>query len=587
MSELINKREIVAMRAPMIDGTCVSQNRYAVVKGPTDLTAREFLTDSYTTAGILFNCNPPSQETYVDRRVMLRVPITITMTATGVPVGQKVFQTGFTGFRAYPLSSSMNAINITINSATFTGQPDKYIKEMAHYNNDRDTYNTDYSMTPTMLDNCQEYNDVYGTNINPLAVHTDNSYEVPRGGTVDFTVTTNETSANTANTYTAVVTATIEEPIFLPPFTSQLERVTGFYGIETMTAQFNFNQTALPFRMWAHNNVNFDLSSVSIAFGQPGLKFMYATPPVLSDYEPFGGGVYKHSKIEVRQMDYNSPVAANASAPITVQNYVFNSVPKRVYIFVKERENDMTINKTDSFFRIENIDITFENKTGILSSATPSQLYAISVKNGYKYPFSEWYGKVRYECIGGTEKYIPGRGSILCLQFPEDIGLRDGLSPGVSGKYNFYYNIRVKNMNQTRAVTPTVYTIVDTAGAVTIMQGKTFEQIGVVTESDVIRASSREGGLEYVPYEYYGGGPFWEKVKKFGAKAWEFLKRYGPVVAKVLLGLGKGGHIIPPAGKGGARVAGAIVAGNPTSRFNKFIKGGKKITRSEYASLMR
>ncbi len=110
----------------------------------------------------------------------------------------------------------MNNISLKINSTQNQISLKDGIHALMHYHNPGCLRQIEYSMTPCMADNNQNYSDGLGSNRNPLGLFTDDSYDYARGSfPYDSVVQTPSTS--NINPTTSVVNATLTEPIFISP----------------------------------------------------------------------------------------------------------------------------------------------------------------------------------------------------------------------------------------------------------------------------------------------------------------------------------------------------------------------------------
>lgn len=82
------------------------------------------------------------------------------------------------------------------------------------------------SLTPSMLDQAQQYINSAASVRNPLAVYYDNSFEQTRAGYVGMQVLTNTATS-------ATILLTITEPIFISPFVTGKcsDYTSGFIGV--------------------------------------------------------------------------------------------------------------------------------------------------------------------------------------------------------------------------------------------------------------------------------------------------------------------------------------------------------------------
>jgi len=93
------------------------------------------------------------------------------------------------------------------------------------------------------------------------------------------------------------------------------------------------------------------------------------------------------------------------------------------------------------------VSITFNNKTGLLSSATKDQLWDLSRSNGLQQEYEEWVGRNVYEDDTDVELL----GGILCIDPAKDLSLTDGNAPGVKGNNQLSVSATIRN--QTRNAT--------------------------------------------------------------------------------------------------------------------------------------
>ena len=96
---------------------------------------------------------------------------------------------------------------------------------------------------------------------------------------------------------------------------------------------------------------------------------------------------------------------------------------------------------SDNFASIENVSINFSGVSGILASAQHYELYRLSVDNGLKMTYSQW------------RHYT---GSVLCLDFAKNMGLRPNQCVSMLGTYD----LSTRNISS-QDIEFDLYTIVD------------------------------------------------------------------------------------------------------------------------------
>jgi hypothetical protein len=174
---------------------------------------------------------------------------------------------------------------------------------------------------------------------------------------------------------------------------------------------------------------------------------------------------------------------------------------------------------SDAFLAIERVDVTFENRSGLLGTATPEDLYQISVSNG---------------CNLSWEQYNRHKGSVLALQFGKDIGLDDGLAPGVRGNYSIQVTVTFRNpgVNPFNFEAWQSYQMV---GTLELMRGSGRATIGNLMAGEVLSASQH--GMSY--YDVYPsmvyGGSFWSSLKHIVSKVGKGIGKAAKFAEKSLI----------------------------------------------------
>jgi hypothetical protein len=104
------------------------------------------------------------------------------------------------------------------------------------------------------------------------------------------------------------------------------------------------------------------------------------------------GGNDKHQPIAPKrpcQMPALTDKSYNQTLPqgltdtqLTSSNIQLQSIPERIYIFVRRTRQNLTCCDTDSYLTIKNIRVNFNNNSGLLSTFTPEQLYLSTITDG-------------------------------------------------------------------------------------------------------------------------------------------------------------------------------------------------------------
>ena len=142
------------------------------------------------------------------------------------------------------------------------------------------------------------------------------------------------------------------------------------------------------------------------------------------------------------------------------------------------------------------LSINFDNFSGLLSSQTSEQLYAMSAKNGLEIDWNTWSGlaKTANGTVGGTVKTV---GGFLVLKPGVDITLQEGQACSLVGNFTFQIQLRVRNTFPFE-VNPQIYVITANSGFFESIRGSSRIIKGVLSEQDIISAplapqGTREG----------------------------------------------------------------------------------------------
>jgi hypothetical protein len=210
------------------------------------------------------------------------------------------------------------------------------------------------------------------------------------------------------------------------------------------------------------------------------------------------------------------------TASITSSNIQLNQLPD--YFIIAARipptnptyyPNGKPMSAAPSFMGINSISVNLNNTSGLLSSATSSDLYRISIANHSNQTFSAWSGSYLADqgiTDAGAQtqpKEYPSVGSILVLNPAKDLSLPDYLSSGSLGSFNFQFTLNVSNYHIIgTAFTPEIIVIAVNSGIFTTIAGSSNIFTGLLTKSMVLDAKKdgAEDPINAVQYERLAGG---------------------------------------------------------------------------------
>jgi hypothetical protein len=169
-------------------------------------------------------------------------------------------------------------------------------------------------------------------------------------------------------------------------------------------------------------------------------------------------------------------------------------LPDVFIISVRKPLGSCTISDPNFFLKIQSISVNLNNQSGLLSSATPEQLFRLSQKNGSTQNWFEFcgvsVGNASEGQVSGIGTQIGTTGSLLILDPAYDLSLPDYLSSGSLGNYNFQFQIQVYNQTN-QAFVPEVCVICVNSGVMVTDRGMTTTMTGILTKQMVLDAKSK------------------------------------------------------------------------------------------------
>jgi len=544
------------------------QVSYAAYLGASSITYKEVISTSYSNSQMSFSCNPPSPQTVIDRRVMLKVPVTLIF--TGVPAaGTRLLQSGYDAFRAFPLHSVMNNLAVSLNNNKITIESSELVNEMLRAYGE-DSEKEFLSTSPIWPDGSQEYSELVLTNMNCLAQFGEKT-GVPQRGAFPYTTLTNAVDG-----VTAVVSATLCEPLMISPLMWAADMGKGLIGVQNMSVQINWESNLS--RMWSHAAGANTISNIAVSFGQPSLLFSYFTPPATMEIPKQVEYSYQSTEVYVNEL--GSSKAPGVQFTMLSSNIQLNTVPDKLLVFVKERRSDRTFATTDAWMSIDAFEMSFANVSGMFSGADKRELWKISRGNGLNLSYPEWSGESLYFTSGGSQVAKHGVSGPLVLKFGKDIALVDpSISIGTPGSFNLQIRVTCTNQNPTRTIFPALYVVPVYAGVITIANGQTIQQTAVLSQNDVLNAQASADADGSIDSDLIAGSGMWSDLQSGFKKALPYIRKarkVGQDVASALPG-------------SEAKVAKAVLDGAEAFGLGKkskgqgglLIGGGAKLSRAQ------
>jgi hypothetical protein len=155
---------------------------------------------------------------------------------------------------------------------------------------------------------------------------------------------------------------------------------------------------------------------------------------------------YPFANIQNFIYQYTNQISGNLNEFTLTSNTVqFQTIPHRIIIDVSKITSQKTRNDPDSYCPIKNINITWDNRSGILSTLTQYDLYQLCVKNGLKQSWANFSAIPVQVYNQGTVRLFMGASAPLALDFGTDIPLINEDFPGKKGTWNFQCTITAVN----------------------------------------------------------------------------------------------------------------------------------------------
>jgi hypothetical protein len=526
MSLNVEKLGLVRVIDPRTDINNQANRTYGVFESGGENTFKTHVSTSFNNSQINFTCNPPNPRIYVNRVAVVRAKFILTFQGQSAGAGIPLLQAGglatapgvnggvayYDAPRAYPLGEAMVSCQVTMNNDNLTSNVNTYSRALNRYHNDKVKQDHARGSTPSMPDMSQEYGDLDGFALSPLNGYGNNTAQCPRGGFVGAIITRNDDTGAPGDV--ATVELEVFEPIYLSPFHQEGgDDVPGFIQLQTMEVILQLGGrgvgalTGLASSLWSHSKLGSALTSATADVIGADIQFNYITPditqpiPDVVHYSYFDPTRYPTTSF--------SPVPAGAVTSLEMNTVQLKSIPNRMYIFVTQRDQDIDISSTDTFFSIENLNITFQNRDGLLANATQHDLYQMSRKNGLEMSWRQFTSDV---------------GAVVCVSFGADLPLGALQAPGLRGSYALSMRVRARNLKG-YDVTPTLSVVVIQEGVLTIDQQTVTRSLGVLTPDDVLKMKDAPPVAFQRSDNVYGSG-FFDKI-------WAGIKKALPVAKKI------------------------------------------------------
>lgn len=505
-----------------------SEANFGIIQGGLQNTFVVLPTQQQSISSVNFQITPPSSEIAVSREILVKFYFEVTITATAGTSGYVIDPGLYDAVRAFPIAQVTGNINCTINNASIAQNNYRLINAFSRYLNEEFAKESNLTLAPSALDYYQNYSDVWTYNLgivnDPLqSVGQSISQVPPRGAFLlpnytapgfagDLNIISNP-DVGVGVSGSAVVQFAVVEPLWLSPFLNETDSEKAFIGVSVLNIQMNIQNSNL---VWSHSDsANAStITNMVVSFYQNNEVLMnYITPSTITPIPKTLSYNYSNA-IDYSVQDVIGRVPG-AEWTMQSQNINLNSIPRRIYIFAREIDSNRTVTSTDTFARIDNISLNFNNQSGILSGANPEQLWQISREAGCRMSWDQW------------SKFS---GSVMVLDIGKGLMLNDDkLAPSLTTNIQFQLSIRLKNLNPSKTITFALYTVFVSDGVMTITQNTAITQNAILSVTDIEEAKTNQHEqvtFSNKPTDIYGGGTsFFNKLGQHLKKAHEYIRK--------------------------------------------------------------
>jgi hypothetical protein len=351
------------------------------------------------------------------------------------------------------------------------------------------------------------------------------------------------------------------EKLVLSPFTFSdvHEWDTGLFGINNIQLIMNLQAPSRIVRSTSKFGCTltpaiYNATSSSGSFSNSRVNVQFLTPSLDVPLPPKSVVPYMEFPRYITSYQGGS-IPSGAVVQIQSQTITLPQIPDLFIIYVKPNPATLTPQQGDYYLPVatsaDNITapltVNFDNFSGLLSSQTAEQLYAMSVKNGLDMDWNSWVGEahvgnaLQNGTMGGSSTNfgggacgrVPLVGGLLVLKPSQDITLQTGQAPSLVGNFTFQFNLQVKNTAPFAQSGVQLFVITANSGFFESIRGSSRIIKGVLSEQDIISAPLAPQGTRDMLSRYVGGAGMFSSLANVLSKAKDIYHQTKPVVSAV------------------------------------------------------
>ena len=592
---------------------------FAVEKSAQNITAQKYKANSATANQLVFAIQVPSLSTVVSRNIIISADLTFQLNGTvpqysylwnGDAVNQTwnavSYQQGDT-VAPFLLHSLINNATVQINNTSVVLNDVQRVLDPILRGLNPQKIQEMYGSTPCQLDYYADYTNALpegesnagalaanivpnkgyesrwnspfnrALNMNCKALESRNSFEIK-------SIVGNTPGANPAVAQTVTITIHVEEPLVLSPylFGGDID-APGLSGITQMNYTFSLDATAKRALRWINSRLPAGQKTCQfVGFGGAGGTEAYMT---LKYYTPHPTQLVPATIVTPLQQFVNfQSQTGNDLQPGDVYTDVspslqLNSVPDKFILWVDDEykyinNGNTTIpnNVADHYASLTNINVTFGNQTGIMSTFTQKQLYEVSRQSGSYQSFDEFSGLANLSTAGVAGNQVSKLstcGSVLMCDFGRAVNLAEVYAaPGLLQTTQF--QVRVTAVNNTGdVIRPRINVMFIYSGILSTSQGNSSSYVnGILTRNDVLNAANAPNPVTHAQLHRYIGSGIVEDAKAMAESALPMAKK---VLSSAMDTLGLGQEAGAMAGAMAGAQTGGLLAGRRSRLASKML----------------
>jgi hypothetical protein len=254
---------------------------------------------------------------------------------------------------------------------------------------------------------------------------------------------------------------------------------------------------------------------------------------------------------------------APTTFPVITSNLQLSLIPDKIVVCARIPMSQQSYGNSDSFYTIQSATVLFNSASGLISSATLTDIYKLSRRNGSSQNYFEWSGMASRNGVTGNDM-VGTIGSILVIDPAKDLSLPEFLSNSSSGSFNLQIQLNIvcnyghSPNNSTYPVE--IMTTTVNSGIFTCQAGVCSSEVGVLNKEVVLNTkmnTAPESIMMQSEYERLIGGRR-HQMSRFNNPALMSHKRTNSAYMPKSHMMG--------AGVSGGVVSGGVVSGGRLSR---------------------